>query len=493
MKMKNKIYQFIAFIAIICTSYSCQDDFFTEQAGNRITPEEHFQSQKDLYISIYGTYIPLQVALPKLLLVDGLRSDLMDITSYSDAYMKEINNQDFSTDNPYIDGSDYYKVIINVNEILDHIDEVWVKDPTEIDYEPKFTKGALLSIRAWSYFTLVRLFGQAAVIADNVPSLVPDQTFLNKRDMIDTLINQLKPYVFNTTKYTELGIWGPNTKALLGELYLENQQYDSAAYYLKLGMESYGNTKVFKVTSTYSKENWELIFYGDGFGAENIDIILYDSHRDQYNDFTGWTLDHKIKPSQLLVNSYKTQIQSTNGIGDLYRGKGFTYDTIPGSYYISKYNLEEGDPYSTYICISRAADVHLLLAEALNQLGDITTALLLVNNGIRNASPTPVGYNKWSDNVGVRGRVSLQPKEIPAYIDMNDPVAVKNAVEDIIMDERALELAFEGKRWFDLVRVAERRNDPWYLANKVAAKFSDPVQAEKIRTILLDMNNWYLK
>jgi hypothetical protein len=493
MNMKNKICQFVALIAIVCTSYSCQDDFFTTPAGSRITPEEHFQSQKDLFISIYGTYIPLQKALPRLLLIDGLRSDLMDITSYSDAYMKAINNQELATDNPYLDGSDYYKVIINANEILNHIDEIWVKDPTEIDYEPKFTKGALINIRSWSYFTLVRLFGKAALITDNMPSFLPDQTFLGKKDMIDTLINQLKPYVFNNPKYDELKIWGPNTKVLLGELYLENQQYDSAVYYLKLGMESYGNTKMYKVTNAYAKEKWELIFYIDGTGVENIDLLPYDSHRDQYNDFTGWTLNYEVKPSQLLVNSYNTQVQSTNGVGDLYRGKGFTFDTIPGSYSIAKYNLEEGDPYSAYICISRAADAHLLLAEALNQKGDITTALLLVNDGIRNADVTPPGYNKWSDNIGVRGRVSLMPKNIPSYIDMNDPVAVRNAVEDIIMEERASELAFEGKRWFDLVRVAERRNDPSYLANKVAAKFSDPVQAEKIRTILMDRNNWYLK
>jgi hypothetical protein len=368
-----------------------------------------------------------------------------------------------------------------------------VKDPTEIDYAPKFTKGALITIRSWSYFTLVRLFGKAALIKDNMSSFNPDQTFLNKKDMIDTLINQLKPYVFNNPKYTELQIWGPNTKALLGELYLENQQYDSAAYYLKLGMESFGNTKTYKVTNAYSKEKWELIFYGDGVGVENIDVVFYDSHRDQYNDFTGWTLNHTVQPTQLLVNSYNLQIQTKYVLGDIFRGKGFTFDTIPGSYYISKYNLEEGDPYSAYICISRAADVHLLLAEALNQLGDITTALLLVNNGIHSADKTPPGYNKWSDNVGVRGRVSLLPKSIPSYVDMNDPVAVKNAVEDIIMDERALELAFEGKRWFDLVRVAERRNDPSYLANKVAAKFSDPVQAEKIRAVLSDKANWYFK
>lgn len=485
----------MAFVAVVCTGYSCSDDFFTEQAGNRITPDNHYQSINDLYISLYGTYIPLQRAVPNLLLIDGLRSDLLDVTPGSDAYMVAINNQDFSIDNPYIDGSDYYKVIININEILQHFDEVWLKEPTTIEYEPKFTKGALLAIRSWSYFTLVRLFGEAAIIEDNMPSVPSEQKFLNKKDMIDTLINQLKPYVFNDSKYTEIQFPGPNTKALLGELYLENQQYDSAAYYLKLGMESYGNTRTYKVTSTYSKEKWELIFYGEGIQIENIDIVFYESHRNQYNQFTGWTINHQVKPSQLLVNTYNTQLQSKSGVGDLYRGRGITFDTIPGSYYVSKYNLEEGDPYSTYICISRATDIHLLLAEALNQLGDTTTAMLLLNNGIKSASQTPEGYNKWTDNVGVRGRVSLKPKIIPAYVDKNDPVAVKNAIEDLILDERALELAFEGKRWFDLVRVAERRkdNDPGYLANKVAAKFNDPAQAERIRNVLMDKSNWYFK
>ena len=40
-------------------------------------------------------------------------------------------------------------------------------------------------------------------------------------------------------------------------------------------------------------------------------------------------------------------------------------------------------------------------------------------------------------------------------------------VEDLIMDEEALEFAFEGYRFYDLLRVALRRNDPTWLANKI--------------------------
>ena len=65
-------------------------------------------------------------------------------------------------------------------------------------------------------------------------------------------------------------------------------------------------------------------------------------------------------------------------------------------------------------------------------------------------------------------------------------------VEDLIINERALELAFEGKRWFDLVRIANRRQDPAYLADKVAAKFTDAGEKEAVRAKLMNVNNWFL-
>ena len=502
MKIKNNIFNILAVIAFAGFSYSCSDDFFTEPAGNRITPDEHYQSQKDLFISIYGACVPLQNASPKLLLVDGLRSDLLDLTSSSDAFMTEINDQDFSVGNPYLDLADYYKTIVNINEILKNVDKVWEKDPTTIEYAPKFVNGALITIRAWCYFTLVKIYGKAALINDNMASLPDGQTFLSKQVMIDTLINQLTPYVFTSTVYDELVLPGPNTKALLGELYLEKNQYDSAAYYLKLGIESYGNSRAFKVGNEYVKEKWELIFYDefvfDGKGSENLMCIPYDSHREQLNEFTGWTLNYRVKPTALLVNTYNNQPNGDKTLGDIYRGKGFTFDTLPGvtdQYYVSKYNLEKGDPYSTYIILSRAADLHLLLSEALNRTGDTATAMLLLNRGIASAKATerPAGYEKWSTNKGIRGRVNLNPVSVPSEVDKNNLAAVQTAIEDLIIQERALELAFEGKRWFDLIRIAERRNDPSYLANKVAAKFSDPAKAEMIRNKLMDPNNWYLK
>jgi hypothetical protein len=63
-------------------------------------------------------------------------------------------------------------------------------------------------------------------------------------------------------------------------------------------------------------------------------------------------------------------------------------------------------------------------------------------------------------------------------------------VEDLIVNELALEGAFEGNRFYDLMRVALRRNDPAYLADPISRR--DGWDDEAIRQTLLNQQNWYL-
>ena len=63
-------------------------------------------------------------------------------------------------------------------------------------------------------------------------------------------------------------------------------------------------------------------------------------------------------------------------------------------------------------------------------------------------------------------------------------------VEDMIITEMALEGSFEGYRYYDLLRVALRRNDPAYLADAVSRRMGQSDAA--LRGLLMNKENWYL-
>lgn len=73
---------------------------------------------------------------------------------------------------------------------------------------------------------------------------------------------------------------------------------------------------------------------------------------------------------------------------------------------------------------------------------------------------------------------------------MNDSILF---VEDLLVDEMAAETAFEGNRFFDLLRVARHRNEfPAYMAERVSRRFGKEGQASK-KAELLNPDKWFLK
>ncbi len=66
---------------------------------------------------------------------------------------------------------------------------------------------------------------------------------------------------------------------------------------------------------------------------------------------------------------------------------------------------------------------------------------------------------------------------------------VQDCIEDLIVDEEAMELAFEGTRFFDLMRVAHRRGDASYLAERVSKRNGEKDFA--LYGKLMSTQNWY--
>ena len=164
--------------------------------------------------------------------------------------------------------------------------------------------------------------------------------------------------------------------------------------------------------------------------------------------------------------------------------------------------------------VYRAAGVHLWLAELyvwwrFEQAGVVreftSNAVNIVNNG----SNYTIDANR--EQVGVRGRVGIGgandgikvgnlnylrhpfTNEVTGYINLTGNFkGLQEYLEELIIEERGRELAFEGERFYDLMRVAKRRNDPAFLAKIVSDKFPE-VKREAMYNYLLNEENWYIK
>ena len=184
-------------------------------------------------------------------------------------------------------------------------------------------------------------------------------------------------------------------------------------------------------------------------------------------------------------------------------------DTIVFKYSINKERYDQDANFIVY----RAGGIQLYLAEiytwwAYDQNGLIktftTNAINIVNDGSN--------YDIQADRrqLGIRGRVGFTGEyggiqvgninyihnpftnEVIGYTNLTGNLPAKQLyLEELILDERARELAFEGERFYDLIRVAKRRNDPSFLAKKVSAKYSGSMK-QTIYNKLLNEKNWYI-
>lgn len=471
---------------------SCTEDFFETPIGGRITPEDHYKTQLDALLSYVGCFVYLQEIGEKQVLVDGLRSDQMNVTDWADKDMIEISRHDLSADNPYIDPSNYYKLIINVNEVLPNLPQILELDRDFDSLALYAYEGSLVTLRSWAYFMLARLNGEVGLISADIedfdPSVPPE--YLSKEEIIDRLIGELLVY----DDPDDIVRFDVDHYILLGELYLEKGDYANAARYLKFACDGPAFRRVYMVDEDYEQDAWREIFINSADQTSTVFTAVPYSYVDgQKNTLEEWMhpeYNYMVKPANSLVDSFEMQVQKNGNPKDVSRGMGVTVDTTSdGNPFINKYSIDDGIPHSADVILYRAADVHLMLAEALNRTGEHELAMVLLNNGISSlGSARPSSYLKWSPNIGVRGRAYLQNKLIPPS-DTANPMLF---IEDLIIQERAMELAFEGKRWFDLVRIANRRNDPAYLADKVSAKFEDAATATAINQKLMNPENWYL-
>jgi len=277
------------------------------------------------------------------------------------------------------------------------------------------------------------------------------------------------------------------------------------------------------VTSLVYTPGWRYLFERPQdaiWGYEWIWVLPFDKNFAPENPFVDMFSvsggRYLVKPSQQAIDKWNSQTQiftytaGTTTAPAVYRDNfpfdaraNFTYRDIGGQPVIMKhlYNYLGTNNLPVNLLsktskwfLTRAATVHLHYAEAANRAGKHRVAYALVNRGIKETyDPIPGGArnrnvtdiqqtglpypydfdaregdappyrNPWYRNQGIRSRAGVKSVTLPATDSVTN-------VENMIMEENALELAYEGNRWQDLLRVAIRRNDPAFIADKVYDK-----------------------
>jgi hypothetical protein len=351
----------------------------------------------------------------------------------------------------------------------------------------------------------------------------------------------------------ELYLWKGNyTQAAINYQYMMNY---GDILYPAMNSEQWYETYKVAYTANLSGGNWSNIFsqpYGERYS--NYEIIWnlpFDKNFAPLNPFIelcdNINGSYQLRPSDLAIANWNKQFRADNTPVDL-RGPGISYRYAGPQPVIRKYtyNYDPALPFETSSkwILFRAAALHLHYAEAANRDSRDKLALGLLNTGIKNAfdpvyvatgvsggngrnvtdieqtqdAPPydfdaregnyPQFRSPWYRGNGIRGRVGLRPVKLDStgLFDMSDPLLTDkpvidrpgliNQVEDMLVTEEGLELAFEGYRWPDLLRVALRRQatDPAWLANKIAAKFvaANDSRAAAVRSRLMNKANWYL-
>lgn len=291
---------------------------------------------------------------------------------------------------------------------------------------------------------------------------------------------------------------------------------------------SYNVTSTNEILSLIPMES--RVFDGTVSDIENV----YGSTRENnyYYQLTPSAGMHKISSDQIYCIEYKTDTETDT----VYAPRtGFTDNNLIGDlrlYANYKQNAIGGqDPYSEYSSIRQTMSkvwnkliptyrrnmVYLRYAEALNRSGLPQSAMCILKYGIcaeniksyvdsleQEKAGTLIAFDEnvftRQNTIGMHSvgsgdsqcneffTLPLPPTQLATRQDtVNYQIPL---VEDLIINEMALEGAFEGNRFYDLMRVALRRGDPAYLADPIARRTS--TYDGDLQSRLMNKDNWYL-
>lgn len=536
----------ISILTLLMTT-GCEDWF--DVSSDRLVAEQDYglNTAADSIFSMFGLFTQLQKLADSYVLLGELRGELLDVSESSDQYLREIHQLDIREGNPYVNIRDYYAVINNCNYILANLDTAAV-DRGQLLKRGQYA--AVQSIRAWTYMQLALNFKTVKYYEHPILTVADAEQQFEEIDF-QTLASRLIP-LLEPVQEVPLPVLGYiesynanfsliPVKVVLGDLYLWNGEYEKAAtayrgvlFDKRIAVDRNNSSYWIPVNNTISPN--AFLYWNRALTLGSNEVISTLMSPTQYGqNFHLDTLNNhgKIVPSDVSIQNWNNQFyflnEASSTMGDLRRFGSVSYDENTNREATTNYNFSgirsdkqliyKYKVYNQNVVIYRSSLVYLRYAEAVNRLNKPNLAFAVLKFGLNSINmfterivparerdtPLPV-YMQFSDvrfqnNAGIRmrglGNVHQDTTyyKIPLLPEMIDSVRY---VEDLIQQELALETAFEGNRFHDLMRITMRRmndgdrsDDASYLADKVAAKHRE--NGATIREKLMNTDNWFIR
>lgn len=435
--MKSLLYGLII-TSLLLTS--CKKDFLDLQPISSVTTGSFYQNANDIKNAVAGVYASLQFPgtyVSSYIFGDIRSDDTRPVASGSVTDQDEFDRFYIRTTNPFIleRWNDSYRAIARCNAVLERIAAITMDEGLKNRNiaETKFIRGLI-------YFNLVRTFGDVPLVLTEIKD--PDAGYEFGRNPKGDVYAQIEKDLTEAAAALPVSYTGADVgratqgaaKAVLGKVFLTQKKFNEAAARLKevIGtgvysiLPSYGD--VYRITNKNNRESlFEVQFRSGGVGEGNPWANSF-SPQNSGNAVILFGGDGNNQPTTDIAQAYEAgDIRRPISLSTSYvnaSGQTIPYSFIKKYYDVPATKNDNGNN----IPVIRYADVLLMYAESLNEIG---------------YQPTGEAITYLND---IRRRAGLP---IKTAVDIPNQQAFRLAMEQ----ERRVELAFEGHRWFDLVRT----------------------------------------
>ncbi|WP_299669144.1 RagB/SusD family nutrient uptake outer membrane protein [uncultured Polaribacter sp.] len=430
--MKRHIKNILIIIPIFLVSLLSCDDYLELKPKDNLIQQEFWQNKEQVAAAVAGCYASMNQSsfTDRVLLWGELRAEMLVSRRASNAALNLMNNFMIPT-NTLVSWNSFYATINYCNLVLEFADAAKENDLSFTQQELDNFKAEVLTIRSLVYFILVRNFKEVPLVltatSNSQVDFYPAKN--TEEEIITQIIEDLKLAVSDLNLGATLSAAydkGRMTKgaalAILSDVYLWSNQFDNCIdtcnEIVSLG----------KYSLVGGSEWFDKIFF-EGNSSEGIFEL-------QFSDINA-TFRNSFWIGNPLYGTYVGIIELYEEFPNDIRADFATYDAQTNAIYkyagVDAAGTYRGqDEFFNNFIFYRYADVLLMQAEAY---------LLSSNNK---------NLDRAKDLINA---VHQRATGVPLEVVINE-----TSLQEALLLERQKEFAYEGKRWYDLLRFARRNN-----------------------------------